>query len=381
MMSRPRWRLLVPALFVLAAAAAFVYWRFVRPVEVPAVAVVSGSLPMRVLGPGTLQARVPVNLSARVTGTVTAVHADVGDRVSAGQLLATLDARELQSRRQAVAGQRQTQQRNIDAAEAALQRARADAALADQRRRRDEELQSRGFLSPAGLDSSRAAWQSAQAGVAAAEASLSARRAEWQASAHELDAAATSVTYTRLVAPFDAVVVQRLAEPGTTVAPGSTILRLVDPSTLWVAARVDEAVLARVKAGQAATIRLRSGESLAGRVARIARVADTATREVEVHVAFEQPPAAFVIDQEAQVAIDTGVAEGLLVPAGALTRDRDGRSGVLALRDGRARFVAANPGASDGERVVVSGELTAGEPVADPAAGLRAGQAVRPVLR
>jgi multidrug resistance efflux pump len=85
--------------------------------------------------------------------------------------------------------------------------------------------------------------------------------------------------------------------------PGGALFRLVDPATLWVAARIDESLVGRIEEGMPAVIRLRSGGEHAGRVARISRQSDAATRELEVFVAFDTPPARFAIDQEAQVLI------------------------------------------------------------------------------
>ena len=90
-------------------------------------------------------------------------------------------------------------------------------------------------------------------------------------------------------------VVQRLGEVGNTVVPGTPLLKIVDPDSLWVATRVDESVIGRVKPGQSASILLRSGETLPGKVARIARQSDAATRELDVHVAFDTPPQRFAI--------------------------------------------------------------------------------------
>jgi HlyD family secretion protein len=368
-------------LLLAAALAAAGWWRFGRAVEVPTVEVVETALPLVVSGPGTVQARVPVTLAARITGTVTAVQADVGDVVRAGQLLATLDDRDLTARRQGVQAQRLTQRRNVEAADAALARAQADLALARARQQRDADLRAQGFLSAAGMDASVAALAAAQAGERGAQAALQARRAELAASALELRASEVAESWARLTAPLDAVVVQRLAEPGSTVVPGSPLLRLVAPDSVWVAMRVDEAQLGRVAAGQPATIRLRSGASVPGRVVRVARQSDAATREVDVHVAFDRVPESFVIDAEAEVRVTTGEQRGLAVPLAALLRDRDGRPGVLKVDDGRARFVPVRAGAGDGERLLVApltaAGLGAGDRVVAPAAGVRDGMRVR----
>jgi multidrug efflux pump subunit AcrA (membrane-fusion protein) len=119
-----------------------------------------------------------------------------------------------------------------------------------------------------------------------------------------------------------------------------------------VAARIDEALVGRLVEGMPAAIRLRSGETYAGRVARISRQSDAATRELEVNVAFDAPPARFAIDQEAEVAISAGVERGPSVPIAALVR-RDGAQGVMLVREGRAVFHPVRVAASDGRIAIV----------------------------
>lgn len=385
-MNGRRWAAAVGLALLALALGGTAWWRFGRELPVPLVGVVEAELPLVVAGPGNVQARVLVTLASRITATVTAVAADVGDAVRAGQTLVTLDDRDLQARRRVVLGQRESQQRNVEAAEAALDKARADLALAKSRQRRDADLMARGFVSAAGMDASQAALASAEAGLRGAQATLQARQADLATSAQELAAAEVAASYTRLAAPLDAIVVQRLVEPGATVVPGTPLLRLVDPASVWVAARIDEAALGAVAAGQAATLRLRSGDVLPGRVVRVARQSDAATREVDVHIAFEQVPARFVIDAEAEVRIRTGAQRGLRVPVGALVRDNAGRPGVLRLDGGRARFVPVRTTAGDGDLLLVeavgsagsdAARLAAGDRVVAPATGVRDGMRVR----
>jgi RND family efflux transporter MFP subunit len=373
-----RWLIaLVLALLVLAALG----WRFWRPLELPLATVAPGRVVVIVSGPGTVQARVPLALSARVTSTVVTVLADVGDEVRAGQMLVTLDDRDLGARRAAVAGQQLSLARQVEAAEAGVARARADLDLAQARHRREQDLHRQGFLSAAALEVSQAGARSATAGLSSAEATLAARQAEQGVLVQEARVADTQLGLTRLAAPMAAVVVQRLVEPGTTVAPGVPILRLVDPASAWVAMRIDEAQIARVRKGQAATIRLRSGEQLPGHVARIAMQSDTATRELDVHVAFDRPPARLVIDQEAELQLEVGHDEGLVMPLAALTRHRDGRVGVLKVLDGRTQFVAVRSGASAGASVIVREGLAAGDVVVAQAEGVREHQRVAAAAR
>lgn len=371
----------VAGLLLLAAAGA-TYWRFVRAVAVPVAVAAQGAIAASVVGPGTVQARIPVTLSARVNATVVQVHADVGDAVHPGQLLVTLDDRDLSARRGVVAGQQEALLRNTEGARAVLLKAQADLELARGKQRRDADLLAQGFVSQAVLDASNAGRDGAAAGVDAAKAALAARTADARSLSQEARYADAVLSYTRIVSPMEGVVIQRLGEVGNTVVPGTPLLKIVDPTSLWVATRVDESVVGRVQPGQAASIRLRSGEVLPGKVARIARQSDAATRELDVHVSFDSMPKRFAIDQEAEVSIAVVEDRGIVVPLTALTRDKAGREGVLVIpagRDGgRTRFQAVETGGADTHQVLVRKGLTAGETVVAIAAGVTANQRVRP---
>ncbi len=334
-------------------------WRLSREEAPPPVTVSQGEVQLVVAGPGTVQSRVPVTLSARVSASVVSLHADHGDRVTQGQLLAVLDDRDLAAKAAASAGARETLARNIEAAAATVAKAQADLALARSRARRDEDLRRAGFISASAFEASSLGLAAARAAADNASAVLAARRSEARSVEAEARYAATLVTHTRIHAPMDGIVIQRSAEAGSLLMPGAPLFRLVDPRTLWVSARIDEALAGRLEEGMPATIRLRSGGTFAGRVARISRQSDAATRELEVNVAFDAPPERFSIDQEAEVRIDAGTARGPAVPVAALVR-RDGRQGVYVLRDGRRTFQPVRVAASDGTLAIVSEGLATG---------------------
>ena len=366
----------VATVAIAAAGAAYSFW---RAVPVTTAEAVQGRVALRVTGPGTVQARVPVTLSSRITATVARIDADVGDTVKRGQLLAVLDDRDLAARRAVAGGQQEILARNLSAAQATVAKAQADLELAQSKYRRDSELQRSGFLSQGSLDASAAGQQSALASLDNARAVLAAREAEAQTLVHEVRYSDTVLSFTRITAPSDGVVILRQAEMGATVVPGSPIFRLADPATLWIATRVDESVVGRVKVGQPASVRLRTGETHAGKVARIARQSDAATRELEVNVMFDAPPERFAIDQEAEVTIFAGEDTGTVVPLAALVRDREGRQGVLVVSGARTSFRPVDTASADAQQVIVSKGLASGERVVAPAAGVKAGMRVRPL--
>lgn len=363
----------IAAIVVVAAAG---YWIFLRGVPVETVAVANGTVPVLVQGPGTVQARVPVTLSARITATVVALQADQGSKVRKDELLATLDDRELAAKRSVANQSQETVKRNVEAAEAALAKARADLELARAKHRRDQELFEVGYISRSALDSSVAGLRAAEAGVDNAEAVLAARRSEVRGIEQEARYAETVLSHTRITAPMDGIVIQRLVEVGATVVPGTPLFKLVDPATVWVTARIDESVVGRLTPGLPARIRLRTGEEVTGKVARIAHQSDAATRELEVDVAFDTPLERFAIDQEARVTIRAGEEQGVVVPVDALLNAKGGHA-VLLVRDGRASSRTVQTGASDGKRVVVKSGLAVGDVVITDPQRVKPGTRVR----
>ena len=363
MSALPRLARWIAVALLAAALAAALAWRLRGERAPDPVTVVAGEVKVFVSGPGTVQSRTPVTLSSRVSAHVVELHADHGDRVSKGQLVAVLDDRDLAAKLAASSAARETLARNIEAAAAGHAKALADLQLARHRAQRDADLHRAGFLSASAFDASALGLAAAQAAADNAAASLSARRSESLTLAAEARYAATLVSHTRVHAPMDALVIQRAVERGATVMPGTPLFRLVDPKALWISARIDEAMVGRLQEGMPATIRLRSGETHAGRVARITRQSDAATRELEVNVAFEAPPERFAIDQEAEVRIEAGVVRGPAVPVAALVR-RDGQQGVYVVRDGRKAFQPVRIAASDGTLAVVSEGLDSGAQLA-----------------
>jgi len=373
------WTVAAAVVLALIAGGA-VFWLLLYATPVKVVTANEGAVPIRISGPGTLEARIPVTLSARITTAITKLHADQGDAVKRGELLATLDDRELDAKRAAATDAQGTVARNVEAARAAVAKAEAELELARTKYRRDQELQRAGYISPAAMDTSAATLRSAEANLDNAKAALAARESETRGVSHEARYAETVLSHTRVVAPMDGIVVERLAEVGATVVPGTPLFRLVDPGTLWVAARIDESVVGRVRVGQPAEIRLRTGETLPGKVARVSRQSDAATRELEVDVAFDRPPARFAIDQEAEVTIQAGEERGLVVPVSALVQNA-GKSGVLVVADGRAGFKPVETGAADAGRAIVRKGLASGDIViADPKA-VKPGARVRALAR
>ena len=273
-----------------------------------------------------------------------------------------------------------TAQHNVAAAEAALEKARADLVLARQTYQRDADLIVKRVISEADMDAARAALRSAESGERSAVASLAARKSEVLNAEQELSYAEVQRSFAEIAVPMDGIIIERDAEIGDTVVPGSPIFQMVDPRTLWVATRIDETVAGRAAVGQPARIRLRTGGEAGGKVVRIARQSDAATRELEVDVGFDNRPHWFAINQEAEVTIVAARVIGLVTPASSLVQ-QDGKTGVMLVRDGRARFQPVKTGVFQGSEVIVTEGLHQGDLVIANPQNVRPGERVRPVMQ
>ncbi len=334
----------------------------------------------KVHGPGTVQCKVPVTVSAKITGILEKLYVDQGDQVQKGQILAELDAVELRAREMAAQAAKNRAQRDMARAQADMLKAQANLGLAQSNYQRDLEVFKPGYISKAAFDTTKAQLKVAESEVAASKANLTALEAAVKQAESETHAAAALHNYTRIAAPMDGLITVRKAEIGTTIAPGTPIFQMVDPACLWAAAWIDETHVAQLREGQKAAIKLRSGRVFQGEVVRLNKEADTVTRELEVDVKFDTLPHPLVIGEEAEVDIATGSQTALAVPLSAIiTRNKN--KGVLVADKGLVRFQKVVLGLNDGKQSAVLEGLKAGQLVVINPAGVTPGQKIRPEVR
>jgi len=359
------------AIVILAAYRLFWY----RP-PVPVTVVKRAEIRGKVHGPGTVQSRVSVTVSARITGVLEKLHADHGDRIRKGQLLAELDSAEVRAREAASHAAKNRALLELARARADLIKSRANLALAQSNYQRDLEVFKPGYISPAAFDSTKSALGVAESEVAANEAAVKAMMAAADQAESETQAARALLGYTRILAPMDGVITVRKAEVGNTVSPGTPIFQMVNDQ-IWAASWIDERKITQLREGQKATIKLRSGRVFQGEVVRLNKEADSVTRELEVDVKFDALPSPLVIGEETEVEIDTGGQTAPAVPLSAIV-ERNGSKGVMVVSNGVATFRPIVPGLQDGQRTAVSEGLGEGEMVILNPAGIEPGRKIRP---
>lgn len=350
-----------------------------RP-SVPVIEVKQREVQGQVKGPGTVQSRVPVTVSTKITGIVEKLYADQGDRVTKGQPLAELDAQELKAKMAAARAARHRAERELGRTQADAAKAQANLGLAQSNYRRDLEVFKPGYISEAAMDTTRAQLRLAESEQAAAQAQVAAQAAQAAQADSEVKASEAFLAYTRILAPMDGLITVRKAEVGSTVAPGAPIFQMVDLNTVWVAAWIDASQIAQLREGQKADIRLRSGRRYQGQVARITKEADTVTRELEVNVSFDQTPEPLVIGEEAEVTIFTGAQMAPAVPLGAIVHQND-HTGVMVVDKGRLTFRPVTLGVHDDKKTAVLEGLKEGELVVAQPVSLKEGARVKAVVK
>ena len=186
----------------------------------PVIAVKQVEIQGKVHGPGTVQSKVPVTVSPKITGILEKLYADQGDRVQKGQLLAELDAMELRAREAAAQAAKNRAQRDLARAQADLVKAQANLGLAQSNYQRDLEVFKPGYISQAAFDTTKAQLRVAESEVAAFQATVTALQAAVKQAESETHAAEALHNYTRILAPMDGLITVRKAEVGNHGAPG-----------------------------------------------------------------------------------------------------------------------------------------------------------------
>jgi RND family efflux transporter MFP subunit len=334
-----------------------------RPVSVVRYTVARGPVTVEVMGTGTLAARVKVALSPKIQGRLGEVLVDQNDKVRAGQLLARLDDGELQQQveiaRAALAFARAT----ADRVRADQDRAEAVAKLTSLDHQRSTELLATKAMAQADYDKSLQSLRVAEADLRRSQFAITETERQIATAEKTLLYQQERLGDTRLLSPFDGLVVKRHRDAGEVVVPGSAILEIVSTDEIWVAAWVDETAMAGLKAGQPARIIFRSepDKPYVGEVARLGRQTDPETREFLVEVRLIALPANWTIGQRAEVYITTQKKTALATVPPSFLAVHDGQSGVFVSEGGKARWRPVRLGLRGPDAVEIVEGLVAGE--------------------
>ena len=377
---RRKWWWLV-ALVVLAAGAGAWYALNPRSITVQTTPIVTTypSQQFVVLNSsGYVVAQRKAAISSKASGRLEWLGVAEGSRVKAGDIIARLDARD-------VAAQFDSAAANIKVALAAIEQAEAENRDASASLARTQDLLKQKFVSQSALDTAKARADRAVAAVASAKASL----AVAQANARN---AQVAVDYTQIRAPFDGIILSKSANVGDLVTPFSSaadskgaVVTMADMTTLEVEADVSESSLSKISVGQPAEITLDAlpDARFRGTVARIVPTVDRAKATVMTKVRFDAIDPRVLPEMSAKVSFLTQqVTAAQQTPQTAVSADafaqRDGKTLVFVVRDGKAVGVPVTTGDKIGELTAITGEVKTGEKaVIKPGADLQTGTLVK----
>jgi len=355
--------------------------RWLGPVSV-SVAATETNVAEQVFGLGVVGARIQSNLGFKVPGVLVTLTADQGDHVRAGQVLARLDARDVVAQLAVARASIAQARASIDKAKADVASANATLANAQAVAGRSARLVDTGVVSEEQRQTDDAAVRVASGNLSVAESEVAVAEAALRsAQAQEVSEQATLSYYT-LLAPYDGWIVSRNLELGSMPNPGQPAFTMVAANTVWVLAYIDERLAGRLRAGQPATITLRSDHRtpLSGHIARIEIQSDPVNEERLVEVAFDRIPPDIHLAEQAEVVITTGVLQHAVAIAPVAVADlHDGSATVWTVEGGRLARRTVTLGAEllDGRLPIVSGLPAGAEVVAAPSRGMRVGRAAR----
>lgn len=334
------------------------------PVAVSARKASTVKLPELYEATGSVRARVTTVLSARIMGSILEVRVQPGDSVKAGQVIAVLDARDIEtSRRQAEAGRREA----LDAqpeADSGVEAARAQLDLAESSHRRMKSLFDEKSITAQEFDEVQARLKTARANYEMARA----KRRQLDSRVHQSEEAVAQTnlqtSYARVIAPFAGTVIERKAEPGMLASPGTPIVTIEQGGAYRLEASVDESRLAKIRPGMAVRVRLDAfDKDMDARVGEVVPALDAGSHSFTVKVDLPGVPG-LRSGVFGRALFEFGQRETLAIPAAALLRE--GQIERLFIAEGNAaRGRIVKTGTHSGDMVEILSGLSVGEMVID----------------
>jgi len=318
--------------------------------------------PLEYEGSGTVQAPAEGTVAAKIMGTIQVFHVTEGDRVKAGDVLVTIDERQVKAGQHQAEAALAAARKAHDAAQAALKAAEAGAELARATEQRYRQLLKDQSVTRQELDEVAARTRQAEAGLSQSMAMAEASRHQVEQTQAALAAAQVAGADARVMAPYDGVVTARLAEAGDLAAPGRPLLTLARTGALRVDATVPESHAGAVAVGSGVRVAVDAlgSSGFDAKVAAVAPASDPASRSFLVKIAITGAngvqPGMF-----ARVFLPMGQEQVLAIPAAAVVR-RGQLTGVFVVdKDNTARLRLIRTGRQFGPTVEVLSGLAEAE--------------------
>ena len=355
---------------------------------VPTVSVIHprpGAVADEVVLPGNIQAFIDSPIYARASGYLKRWYADIGARVKSGQVLAEIDAPELDQQVQQARADVQQSQAALDQALANLLQGKANEELAKVTADRWRNLAGKGVVSRQENDQYQMQYQAQAANVQSLEKAIAAARSSIVSSQANMRRLEEMQRFLTVRAPFDGVITARNTDVGALInagagTPTQALFHIASTSTLRVYVNVPQMYSRSAVPGLAATITLAEfpGRRFHGMLVRNAESIDTGTRtllaEVDVdNASGELKPGAYA---EVHFAIPAA-ARSLILPVNAfLFRSEGMRVGVVR-EGGKVELVPVVIGKDYGtELEVVSGIDAHDQVILNPPDSLTSGEVV-----
>ncbi|WP_251369042.1 efflux RND transporter periplasmic adaptor subunit [Polynucleobacter sp. JS-Mosq-20-D10] len=308
------------------------------PTKVTTIKISSQALTPTLFGVGTVEARRSYLMGPVIAGRVFKVHVDVGHSVKEGQLLAEMDSIDLNERMVAVQAQ--------------VNDAKARMVLASETARRYVELGKKNFISPIVVEGKIQELDSAKAVVQKTNADLAGLKQQ------ELNL--------KLKAPIDGMITSRDAEPGSTVIAGQAVLKMIDPTSLWIKTRFDQGKSMGLSLGLNANIILRSNphHPISGKVVRVEMLSDSVAEERIAQIEMTNTPKSISIGEMAEVTLQLAPSESTLSLPNVSIKQKGSATGVWLLQNGKPHFAPVQIGqiGLNGNIAILSG-LKSGDEV------------------
>jgi RND family efflux transporter MFP subunit len=343
----------------------------------------SGSKSQLVL-PGNIQAVTEAPIVARATGYLRKRNADIGDRVKAGQVVAEIEAPELDQQILQANATIEQARSTVQQTEAALLQGKANETLARANATRYDNLFKRGVVSKQENDTYQAQYAAQQANVQALDKATSAARSNVAAVEANLARLNQLKTYQTVRAPFDGVITVRNVDTGALVTEGNTLLfRIAQTGSLRTYLNLPQSEAESVKVGQLATVTLTElpGRQFKGTVTRTANALDPATRTLLTEVQIPNQGGLLMPGMYAQVDLSVPRKNPpLLIPGDTLLVRSDGTQVAALDETDTVHFTKIQLGRDFGDRIEVLSGLEEGvRLVINPGDAVREGGKVKPV--
>ncbi|NOT27417.1 MAG: efflux RND transporter periplasmic adaptor subunit [Acidobacteria bacterium] len=315
---------------------------------------------------GNLVGDATVSVVPRAAGRLQDISVRLGDRVSRGQRIAKIEDVELQE-------QVKQQEAALEVSRATIRQREADLQLALTNAERSRNLFARQLLPKQTLDDTEARYQSAVA-------QLDLARAQNNQSTARLEELRFNLGNTVIVSPVNGFVARRAVDPGAFVGQNSPVVDVVDIGRVRLVANIIEKDLDQLRTGDETQVEVDAfpGEMFMGRVARVAPVLDPATRTASIEVEIPNPGFRLKPGMYARVTVTTDERkDALVVPSNAVV-DMGGRRGVfLAVENDTVTFRPVSVGIDEDTQIEIVQGLAEGDRVVTTgAAALREGDRV-----